>query len=567
MSKRILIVGGVAGGASAAARARRLDESAEIIMFEKGPFVSFSNCALPFHLSGIVEEAENLVLMSPEVFRKQYNIIARVNSEVMSIQPDEKSIVVKDLTTGEETTEKYDELVLSPGANPILPGSIKGIDKEHVFSVRNVPDIDSIKRYIDTNNVEDIVVVGGGFIGVEVAENLHLAKKNVALIEAANQVMAPFDYDMAQILHKEMIDNDINLILEDAVSEITEDKVILSSGKEVKAGAVIMAIGVTPETKLAREAGLEIGVTGGIKVNHHYLTSAPNVYAVGDAIEVTHKQTQKPTRLTLAGPAQRQARAAADHMYGRTYRNTGVIGSSVIQCFEMNAASTGLNEKDCQREGIAYQTAYVIPKDRVGLMPDANPLFFKLIFADPSGQILGAQAMGKGNVDKRIDVIATMITMNGNLEDLKELELSYSPMFGTAKDVVNMAALVGLNVLNGDFKQVPVTKVRELVESDAFIIDAREEGEYAAGHLNNAVNIPFSQFRDRLSEIPKDRPVYVHCLSSQRSYNMVKALGMLGFDNVHNLMGSFLGISMYEYYNDVVKGRKPIMTDYRFDLL
>ncbi|MDF0478739.1 FAD-dependent oxidoreductase [Vagococcus sp. PNs007] len=567
MSKRILIVGGVAGGASAAARARRLDESAEIIMFEKGPFVSFSNCALPFHLSGIVEEAENLVLMSPEVFRKQYNIIARVNSEVMSIQPDEKSIVVKDLTTGEEKTEKYDELVLSPGANPILPASIKGIDKEHVFSVRNVPDIDSIKRYIDTNNVEDIVVVGGGFIGVEVAENLHLAKKNVALIEAANQVMAPFDYDMAQILHKEMIDNDINLILEDAVSEITEDKVILSSGKEVKAGAVIMAIGVTPETKLAREAGLEIGVTGGIKVNHHYLTSAPNVYAVGDAIEVTHKQTQKPTRLTLAGPAQRQARAAADHMYGRTYRNTGVIGSSVIQCFEMNAASTGLNEKDCQREGIAYQTAYVIPKDRVGLMPDANPLFFKLIFADPSGQILGAQAMGKGNVDKRIDVIATMITMNGNLEDLKELELSYSPMFGTAKDVVNMAALVGLNVLNGDFKQVPVTKVRELVESDAFIIDAREEREYAAGHLNNAVNIPFSQFRDRLSEIPKDRPVYVHCLSSQRSYNMVKALGMLGFENVHNLMGSFLGISMYEYYNDVVKGRQPIMTDYRFDLL
>ncbi len=567
MSKRVLVVGGVAGGASTAARVRRLDEFAEIVMFEKGPFVSFSNCALPFHLSGIVEEADNLVLMTPEVFHKQYNITAKVNHEVIEIKPDKKQVVVKNTVTGELTEETYDELMLSPGANPILPSSIKGIGSDHVFTVRNVPDIDGIHRYMNDHNIKDVAVVGAGFIGIEVAENLREAGKNVTIIEASNQVMAPFDHDMAQILHKEIIDNGVDLVLSDGVKEIFGDHVVLASGRKVVAKAVIMAIGVTPEVELAKQAGLEIGVTGGIKVNHHYQTSSPHVYAVGDAIEVTHFITQKPTRLTLAGPAQRQARAAADHMYGRTYRNTGVIGSSVIQCFNMNAASTGLNEKDCQKEGIAYQTAYVIPKDKVGLMPNARPLFFKLIFADPSGQLLGAQAMGEGNVDKRIDIIASLIMKHGNLEDLKELELSYSPLFGTAKDVVNMAALVGLNVLNGEYKQVPVTEIRELQESDAFIIDAREAWEFEEGHIKGAVNIPFSEFRNRLDEIPKDEPVYVHCLSSQRSYNMVKALNMRGFDNAYNLMGSFLGLSMYEYFTDKTEGREPIVTNYRFDLL
>lgn len=567
MNKRVLVVGGVAGGASTAARVRRLDEFAEIVMFEKGPFVSFSNCALPFHLSGIVEEADNLVLMTPEVFHKQYNITAKVNHEVIEIKPDKKQVVVKNTVTGELTEETYDELMLSPGANPILPSSIKGIGSDHVFTVRNVPDIDGIHRYMNDHNIKDVAVVGAGFIGIEVAENLREAGKNVTIIEASNQVMAPFDHDMAQILHKEINDNGVDLVLSDGVKEIFGDYVVLASGRKVVAKAVIMAIGVTPEVELAKQAGLEIGVTGGIKVNHHYQTSAPHVYAVGDAIEVTHFITQKPTRLTLAGPAQRQARAAADHMYGRTYRNTGVIGSSVIQCFNMNAASTGLNEKDCQKEGIAYQTAYVIPKDKVGLMPNARPLFFKLIFADPSGQLLGAQAMGEGNVDKRIDIIASLIMKHGNLEDLKELELSYSPLFGTAKDVVNMAALVGLNVLNGEYKQVPVTEIRELQESGAFIIDAREAWEFEEGHIKGAINIPFSEFRNRLDEIPKDEPVYVHCLSSQRSYNMVKALNMRGFDNAYNLMGSFLGLSMYEYFTDKTEGREPIVTNYRFDLL
>lgn len=564
MSKRILIIGGVAGGASVAARARRVDEDAEIIMFEKGPHVSFSNCALPFHLSGMVENGDDLVLMCPEQFKKQYKIEARVNSEVVKIKREEKKVVIKNVLTGEESEESYDKLVLSPGANPILPRSIEGITGSNVFTVRNVVDIKKLKNYIDVNNIEDIAVVGGGFIGVEVAENLRLAGKSVSLIEALDQIMNPFDYDMAQILHREMMDQGVNLILSDGVKKINEDSIELQSGRKVTAKAVVMAIGVSPETSLAREAGLEIGVTGGIKVDHNYLTNDKDIYAVGDAIEVYNRLTQKPSRLALAGPAQRQARAAADNMYGIHHNNNGVIGSSVVQIFDLNAASTGLNEKTAKAAGISYDFVYIIPGDKVGLMPESNPMHFKLIYEYPTGRILGAQAIGKGNVDKRIDVIATMITMGGTLEDLKELELCYAPLFGTAKDIVNHAALVALNLLYGKFKQVPVTKVRELVESDAFIIDVREEHEFAAGHLKNAVNIPLSQFRGRLDEIPKDRPVYLHCRSSQRSYNAVMALQNMGYDNVINISGSYLGISCYEYYQDQVTGREKIVTEYNF---
>ncbi len=565
MGKRILIVGGVAGGASVAARARRLDESAEITMFDKGPHVSFSNCALPFHLSGIVENSDSLVLMSPEQFKKQYKIEARVNSEVTDIKREEKKIVVRNLLTGEEYEESYDKLVLSPGANPIVPKSIEGVNRENVFTIRNVVDIKKLKSYIDENNIEDIAVVGGGFIGVEVTENLRLAGKNVSLIEALDQIMSPFDLDMAQILHKEMMDKGVNLILSDGVKKINKDSVELNSGKKVAAKAVVMAIGVAPETSLAKKAGLEIGETGGIKVDHNYLTSDKDIYVVGDAIEVYNRLTHKPTRLALAGPAQRQARAAADNMYNIHHNNNGVIGSSVVHVFDQNAASTGLNEKAAKAAGIPYDFVYIIPGDKVGLMPDSNPMHFKLIFEYPTGKILGAQAIGKGNVDKRIDVIATMITMGGTLEDLKELELCYSPLYGTAKDIVNHAALVGLNILYGKFKQIPVTKVRELVENNAFIIDVREKPEYARGHIKNAINIPLSEFRDRLDEIPKDRPVYLHCRSSQRSYNAIMALQGLGYDNVINISGSFLGICCYEYYQDQITGRKKIVTEYNFN--
>ena len=565
MNKRILIVGGVAGGASVAARVRRIDGDAEVIMFDKGPHVSFSNCALPYHLSGVVENSQDLVLMSPEKFKKQYNIEARVNSEVVRIDRDSKKITVRDLTNGEDYEEAYDKLVLSPGASPILPRSIEGIDSQHVFTVRTVVDIERISKYIQEQDVQDVAVVGGGFIGVEVAENLRLAGRNVSLIEAQDQIMMPFDYDMAQILHKELMDRGINLILSDGVLKIEEEAIELLSGRKIAAKAVIMSIGVFPETGLAREAGLEIGVTGGIKVDHNYVTNDKDIYAVGDAIEVFSQMTHKPTRLAMAGPAQRQARAAADHMYGMPHNNKGVIGSSVAQVFELGAASTGLNEKAAEAAGIPCDFVYIIASDKVGLMPDSNPMHFKLIYEYPTGKILGAQAIGKGNVDKRIDVIATMITMGGTLEDLKELELCYAPSFGTAKDVVNYAALVALNLLYGVFRQVPVTKVRELVEKDAYIIDVREKGEFAKGHLVNAVNIPLSELRDRFDEVPKDKPVYLHCRSSQRSYNAVMALQNAGFDNVVNISGSFLGICLHEYAQDSMTGREKIVTAYNFN--
>jgi len=362
-----------------------------------------------------------------------------------------------------------------------------------------------------------------------------------------------------------MIDKGIDVIVEDGLAKITDTDVTLNSGKQVEAQVVVLAIGVRPETRLAEEADLEIGELGGIKVDANYRTSDSSIYAVGDAIEVYHQLLHKPTRLALAGPAQRQARAAADHMYGIPHQNKGVISSSSIQIFDLAAASTGLNEKMATQAGIQHDSVYIIAADKVSLMPNSNPLHFKLVFEVPTGKVLGAQAIGKGNADKRIDVIATLISMGGTLEDLKELELTYSPMYSTAKDVVNLAALVALNILYGRFNQVHVSEVRELVEQNAVIIDVREENEFANGHLVNAINIPLSQLRDRMNEVPKDVPVYVHCRSSQRSYNALMALQNSGFDNIVNISGSFLGISLYEYFNDVVSDREKILTAYNFN--
>lgn len=563
--KRVLVVGGVAGGASAAARIRRLDEQANITIFERGPHVSFSNCALPYYLSGTIARSEQLVLMSPEKFKKQYNIDVRTGQEVLSIDRAAKTVTVKRASDGTAYEEAYDVLVLSPGAAPIVPSSIAGMRQPHVFTVRNVVDIANLKQYVDGHSIQDIAVIGGGFIGLEVAENLRSAGKNVSLVEAANQIMAPFDYDMAQILHKELLDNGVKLVVGDGLKEIGTDKITLTSGAELPAGAVVLAIGVTPETALAKACGLDIGVTGGIRVNHHYQTSDPNIYAVGDAIEVYNRQTRRPARLALAGPAQRQARAAGDHICGMNHNNRGVIGSCAVRVFGLNAAATGLNEKTAQAAGIPYDFAYIIPSDRPGLMPAARPMHFKLLYEVPTGRILGAQAIGEGAVDKRIDVIAAMITMGGDLEDLKELELCYSPMFGTAKDVVNHAALVALNLLYGKVRQVPVSAVRSLVEEGAVLIDVREPAEYAAGHLKTAVNLPLSQLRERMGEIPADRPVYLHCRSSQRSYNALMALQNSGFNNIWNISGSFLGICLYEYYNDITQGREAIVTAHNFN--
>ncbi|CUO01672.1 FAD-dependent oxidoreductase [Clostridium disporicum] len=565
MNKKILIVGGVAGGASAAARLRRNSEKDKIIMFEKGPHVSFSNCALPYHLSGTIEAPNRLVLMSPEKFKAQYNIEARVNSEVVSIDRQNKEIEVKNILTGEVYREKYDKLILSPGARPIVP-NIPGIENVNVFTIRNVIDIDKLNRFIKEIEVKDVAVIGGGYIGVEAAENLIEGGYNVSLIEATSQILKPFDYDMVQILHKEIMDHGINLIIEDKVMSFEKDKIVLASGKKIDAKAVVMAIGVTPEVELAKAAGLEIGETGAIKVNSNYRTNDEDIYAVGDVIEVYNALTCMSTKLSLAGPAQKAARTVADHINGKTTANKGYIGSSAIKVFDYNAASTGLNESLIKvlDMKIKYDIVRIIPSDKVGIMPDSSPMHFKLIFEVPTGRVLGAQAIGKGDAIKRIDVIATAIKFGATVEDLKDLELCYAPPFGTAKDVVNYAGYVASNLLNGEFKQVNVDKVRELVEEEAYIIDVRERMEYENGHIKGAINIPLSELRDRVNEIPKDRPVYLHCRTGQRSYNAVLALQNLGFGNVVNITGSYLALSYYEYYNDIAKNRESIMTKYNF---
>lgn len=564
--KKIAIIGGVAGGASAAARLRRHSEEDQIVMFERGPHVSFSNCCLPYHLSGIVDSADKLVLMTPEKFIAQYNIDARVNSEVIDIDRENKEITVKNILTGENYKEKYDKLILSMGAKPIVP-RIKGIENVNIFTIRNVVDIDRLNKFVKTCEKKKVTVIGGGFIGIETAENLREAGYDVTLIEAANQILRVFDYDMVQILHKELHDKGVNLIVEDKVVEFEKNMVVLESGKKVEAEAVVLAIGVTPDIELAKKAGLEIGKTGGIKVDQNYLTSDRDIYAVGDAIEVYNALYNDYFKLALAGPAQKQARGVADHINGMRIDNRGFIGSSVIKVFDYNGAATGLTEniiKD-RNLSIKYETVESIPFDSVKLMPTARFLHFKLLYEVPTGRILGAQAIGKGDVAKRIDVIATVIKFGGTIDDLKDLELCYAPPFGTAKDVVNYGGYIATNLLDGSYKQVHFSKMRELVENNKFILDVREKNEYEAGHINGSVNIPLSEIRDRIGELPKDREIFIHCKSGQRSYNACLLLQHLGFKDVYNITAGFMGICFYEYFNDIRLGRKPIMDKYNFN--
>ena len=565
---KVVIVGGVAGGASAAARIRRLNNDAEIVMFERGEHVSFSNCSIPYYIGGAVASSDSLVMITPEEFKSKYNIDVRTQSEVTAVDRSEKQVTVLDRVTGKEYTEGYDKLILATGANAVKPKSIKGIDGKTVFTVRNVTDVCALKNYVDRVGAENIVVAGGGFVGMEIAENFAEAGKHVSVIEGADQVMMPFDNDMAQLLHKEMHDNGISLHLSSMVTEITETVVRAKRGDqefEVPAEAVVLSIGVAQETALAKQAGLEIGEFRGIRVNHNYQTSDPDIYAVGDAIETFDRMGRKYGVFAQAGPAQRQARAAADHICGMYHNNKGYIATSCLRVFSLNAACTGMNEKAAKRANLPYDIAYVLPSDKVSIMPDAHYMAFKLLFEVPTGRVLGAQAIGKGDVTRRIDVIAAMITMGATLEDLKELELCYSPVYGTAKDVVNMAALVGLNLLYGRIRQVRVYDVRALVESGAYIVDVREAAEYEKGHIKGAKNIPLSQLRERMQEIPRDIPVYVHCRTAQRSYNAVCALMGSGYGNVVNISGSFLGICLHEYFRDQSENREPIVTAYNFE--
>ena len=563
--KKILIIGGVAGGASTAARLRRHSEEDRIIMFEKGPHVSFSNCGLPYHLSGMISEAEKLVLMSPEKFLAQYNIEARVNNEVIEIDRENKEVVVKDVVTKKTYIESYDKLVLSMGAKPIVP-KFEGLDSVNVFTIRNVVDINRLNLFVKERKDKKITVIGGGFIGIEAAENLREAGYEVTLIEAADQILKIFDYDMVQRLQKEMYDKGVELIVGDKVERFKKNCVVLESGKVIISEVVVLAIGVAPDTELAVKAGIELGKTGAVKTDNNYMTNDRDIYAVGDMIEVYSPLFNDYFKLSLAGPAQKQARAVADHINGRVVDNRGYIGSSVIKVFDFNGASTGLTESLIKAKGMSlnYETIEIIPSDKVGLMPNANPMYFKMIFEVPTGKVLGAQAIGKGNVDKRIDVIASVIKFGGTIEDLKDLELCYAPPFGTAKDVVNFGGYVASNVLERRFKQEHFSKVRELLEAGECIIDIREKNEYAEGHLKGVPNIPLSELRERVNEIPKDRTVYLQCRSGQRSYNACLLLQNLGYTNVINVTGGILGISMYEYFNDKTQNREPIVTKYFF---
>lgn len=556
---KYVIVGGVTGGAGAAARLRRLDENAEIILFEKGPHVSYSNCSIPYRLSETVDNTDDLILNTPQSLFGTYNFEVRVSSQVVKIDRENKKVSVRDLVENREYEESYDKLILSPGAEPVIPG-IKGIENANLFTIRNVEDISRFYTFVKGNNLKKISIVGGGFIGVEVAVNLREAGYQVAMVEAMPQILKTYDYDMVQILQKEMLDKGVNLIVGDSVVAFENSDIILKSGKKVEGDAVVMSVGVRPESSLAADAGLELNQRGAIKVDPNYRTADPDIYAVGDAIEVYNALTHKSMMLQLAGPAQKQARQVADHIYGQPVRNTGYIGSSCIKVFDYNAASTGLTAAQCEQEGIQYDFVYVLPMDKVSLMPDSQILHYKLIYEVPTGRVLGAQAISKGDAAKRVDVTAALIKFNGTVDDLRDLELCYAPPFSTPKDAVNIAGLVAKNLLQGTFRQVHVDQVRSLVESGAYILDVRPQAMYRQCHLKNAVNIPLSQLRQRLDEIPKDRPVYVHCRIGQSSYNAVLALCANGFKNVYNVSGGFLGICAYEYFNDVTQHREPIIT-------
>ena len=537
-AKKLLIIGGVAGGASAAARARRLSEETEIIMFERGPDISFANCGLPYHIGGTISDREKLLVTTPEVMSEKYRFDIRTLTEVIAIHPDKKEISAKNLKTGEEYTESYDELVLSPGAAPVRP-PIPGIDNPHVMTLRNLVDMDKIIERLD--NKKSAAVIGGGFIGLEVAEGLRERGIKTTLIELAPQVMGPADPEMATSLHQEMRLFGVDLRLETSVTEFKEAEdgvtLILSDGAPLTVGATILAIGVKPETTLAVDAGLEIGTTGGIKVTNGMKTSDDNIYAVGDAIEVTDFVTGKPALVPLAGPANRQARIAVDNIFGRstTYKHTQ--GTSICKVFNMSIGMTGLNEKTAQRYNIDYEKIYVHPANHASYYPNSQPITFKLLFDPKSGKVLGAQGVGASGVDKRIDVIAVAIRHGLTVEDLSEMELSYAPPFGTAKDIINYAGFVADNVINGE-SIIFHTEEALNPQPGQKLIDVRTVDEVAIGTIPGSKNIPLETIRDNIEQFEKDKEYLIFCQAGLRGYLACRTLRQNGI-TCKNLSGGY----------------------------
>lgn len=537
-----LIIGGVAGGATVAARLRRMDEKANIILFERGKYVSYANCGLPYYIGDTINNREKLFVQTAKGFTDRFRIDIRTEQEVTAIRPDKKEVEIKNLSTGETYTETYDKLVLSPGAEPLRPG-IEGIGSKKIFTLRNVPDTDTIKNYVNTENPKRAIVVGGGFIGLEMAENLYDLGIQVDVVEMANQVMAPLDFSMAAIVHRQLTDKGVGLHLEDGVSRFEEKDggvtVHLRSGKQIATDMVLLSIGVRPETKLAKDAGLAIGERGGITVNDYMQTSDANIYALGDAVEVRHLVTGQPALIPLAGPANKQGRIVADNIvFGNKEKYPGSIGTSIAKVFDLTVAAAGANAKLLQRNNIPYISSYTHGASHAGYYPGAVPLSIKILFAPENGKLLGAQIVGFNGVDKRIEMLAQVIQRGGTVHDLAELEHAYAPPYSSAKDPVNMAGFVAENILN---KKSRIIQWRELAElpADTIRIDVRTHDEYKLGTIPRFINIPVDELREHLDELPKEKPIVVTCAVGLRGYLAYRILVQNGFKHVRNLSGGY----------------------------
>jgi NADPH-dependent 2,4-dienoyl-CoA reductase/sulfur reductase-like enzyme/rhodanese-related sulfurtransferase len=542
LANKVVIVGGVAGGASAAARLRRLDETMEIVLFERGEHISFATCGLPYYVGGVIAKRRSLLVQTPAGMKKRYNLDIRTMSEVRRILPAEKQVEVCDLQDGKKYLESYDYLILSPGAGPVVP-DLPGINLPNVFTVRNVPDSDRLKEYIETAKPASAVVVGGGFIGLEMVEALRLKGASVTVVEADRQIMGALDPEMAAIIQKYLQGQGVGLVLGDKLTALEGvsrvERLILESGREIPAAMVVLAIGVKPEVRLAVEAGLAIGVTGGIQVDEYMRTSDPFIYAVGDAVQVKHFVTGQAVLIPLAGPASRQGRLVADNIAASPVKYKGVQGTAIAKIMDLTVAVTGVNEKILRRAGIEHLACYTHPDDHAAYYPGSRQMSIKLLFSPGEGKILGAQVVGYQGVDKCIDVLATALRAKMNVFDLQELELAYAPPFSSAKSPVNMLGYVASNILRKEVEAVRWKQVEQLLAGSAVLVDVRADKELAkSGAVAGALHIPLDELRDRLAEIPEDREVLAYCQAGQRSYVANRILRQKGY-KVKNISGGY----------------------------
>lgn len=550
--EKTLIIGGIAGGATTAARLRRRNENMEIIIFEKGDYISYANCGLPYYIGDIIKNRDALLLQTPQAMKNKFNIDVRVASEVIKILPKENKIIVKDLKTKEEYKESYDNLVIATGSSPIKP-PIKGIENENIFVLWTVNDTDNIKKYIYEKKPKSVSIIGGGFIGLEMAENLHKLGLDVSLIEMQDQVMAPVDKEMANLIHENMVNNNINLILGDGVKEFHnkngKTEIELNSGKNILTDMIILSIGIKPNSQIAADANIELNERKGIVVNEYLQTSVKNIYAVGDVIGVENYVTKQKTMIPLAGPANKQARILADNICGDNKKYNGSLGTSIAKVFDLDVASVGINEKQLKNigkiKGKDYFTAIINQKSHAGYYPNAKQITLKIIF-DKNGKIFGGQIIGEEGVDKRIDTLATTIKLNGTIYDLEELELAYAPPFSSAKDPINMLGFVAENIIRGFVKFIEWNELDEIIDnnkSDYIILDVTEDFEREAFSIPNSYHIPLGQLHKRLNELDKNKTIIPYCAIGVRSYNAARILMQNGFENVYVLSG---GTSFYK---------------------